>query len=103
MKKDRIRGKFTVVNEVSVSRPSPRLLLFICIVLNCNPQRAFRLFRPSSWKFRKRSAISRTAAATCTILISDINLNLLNELHTYGSVRNLKDRRSDLYEVRVKK
>jgi len=37
------------------------------------------------------------------ILISDINLNLLNELHTYGSVRNLKDRRSDLYEVRVKK
>lgn len=36
------------------------------------------------------------------ILISDINLNLLNELHTYGSVRNLKDRRSDLYEVRVK-
>jgi hypothetical protein len=37
------------------------------------------------------------------ILISDINLNLLNELHTYGSVRNLKDRRSDLYEVRVKR
>ena len=37
------------------------------------------------------------------ILISDVNLNLLNELHTYGSVRNLKDRRSDLYEVRVKK
>ena len=24
-------------------------------------------------------------------------------LHTYGSVRNLKDRRSDLYEVRVKR
>jgi hypothetical protein len=28
---------------------------------------------------------------------------LLNELHTYGSVRNLKDRRSDLYEVKMKK
>jgi len=27
----------------------------------------------------------------------------LNELHTYGSVRNLKDRRNDLYEVRMKK
>lgn len=37
------------------------------------------------------------------ILISDVNLNLLNELHTYGSVRNLKDRRNDLYEVRMKK
>ena len=67
MKKDRIRGKFTVVNEVSVSKPSPRLLLFICIVLNCNPQRAFRVFRPSSWKFRKRSAPSRSAAA-CRII-----------------------------------
>ena len=43
------------------------------------------------------------AIATEMILISDINLNLLNELHTYGSVRNLKDRRSDLYEVRVKR
>ena len=28
---------------------------------------------------------------------------LLNELHTYGSVRNLRDRRHDLYELRVKK
>ena len=26
-------------------------------------------------------------------------LNLLNELHTYGSVRNLRDRRHDLYEL----
>ena len=30
-------------------------------------------------------------------------VNLLSELHTYGSVRNLKDRRNDLYEVRLKK
>jgi hypothetical protein len=27
----------------------------------------------------------------------------LNELHTYGSVRNLRDRRNDLYELRIKK
>ena len=37
------------------------------------------------------------------ILVSDVDLDLLNELHTYGSVRNLKDRRNDLYEVRFKK
>lgn len=37
------------------------------------------------------------------ILVSDVDLDLLNELHTYGSVRNLKDRRSDLYEVKMKK
>lgn len=36
------------------------------------------------------------------ILVSDVDLDLLNELHTYGSVRNLKDRRSDLYEVKMK-
>lgn len=37
------------------------------------------------------------------ILVSDVDLDLLNALHTYGSVRNLKDRRNDVYEVRFKK
>ncbi len=37
------------------------------------------------------------------ILVSDVDLDLLNALHTYGSVRNLKDRRNDVYEVRLKK
>ena len=37
------------------------------------------------------------------ILVSDVDLDLLNELHTYGSVRNLKDRRHDLYEVKMKR
>jgi len=32
-----------------------------------------------------------------------VDLDLLNELHTYGSVRNLKDRRGDLYEVKMKR
>ena len=35
------------------------------------------------------------------ILVSDVDLDLLNELHTYGSVRNLKDRRNDVYEVKM--
>jgi len=37
------------------------------------------------------------------ILVSDVDMDLLNELHTYGCVRNLKDRRNDLYELRLKK
>ena len=37
------------------------------------------------------------------ILVSDVDLDLLNELHTYGSVRNLRDRRTDLYEVKMKR
>ena len=36
------------------------------------------------------------------ILVADVDLNQLNELHTYGSVRNLRDRRNDLYELRFK-
>ena len=40
MKKDRIRGKFTVVNEVSVSRPSPRLLFLPFIAHHAELQHA---------------------------------------------------------------
>lgn len=72
MKKDRIRGKFTVVNEVSVSRPSPRLLLFICIG-------------------------SELQSAAGVSPIPTVVMEIPKE------VCNLKDRRSDLYEVRVKK
>ena len=37
------------------------------------------------------------------ILVSDVDLSLLNELHTYGSVRNLRDRRDDLYKLEMRK
>jgi hypothetical protein len=33
------------------------------------------------------------------ILVADVDLDLLKELHTFGAVRNLKDRRTDLYSV----
>ncbi len=33
-------------------------------------------------------------------IVADIDLKLLKNLHVRGSVRNLKDRRTDLYEVR---
>lgn len=36
------------------------------------------------------------------ILVSDVDLDLLSELHTYGSVRNLKDRRKDVFVLRLK-
>jgi len=34
------------------------------------------------------------------ILIADVDIDLLNELHNYGSVKNLKDRRIDLFELK---
>ena len=33
-------------------------------------------------------------------LIADVDLNALKELHQYGTVRTLRDRRKDLYEVK---
>ena len=34
-------------------------------------------------------------------LIVDVDLDLLMELHNHGSVRILKDRRKDLYDLRI--
>ena len=36
------------------------------------------------------------------IPVSDVDLNMLTELHTYGAVPNLSDRRKDLYELKKK-
>jgi len=33
------------------------------------------------------------------IVVSDVDLSLLTELHHYGSVQTLKDRRLDLYQL----
>lgn len=51
----------------------------------------------------RRTESAEATPNTEMILVSDVDLDLLNELHTYGSVRNLKDRRNDVYEVRFKK
>ena len=72
MKKDRIRGKFTVVNEVSVSKPSPRLLL----------------------SYMHRSELQSAAGVSP---IPTVVMEIPKE------VCSLRARRSDLYEVRVKK
>lgn len=36
------------------------------------------------------------------ILVADVDLDLLKELNQFGSVRNLKDRRNDLYNLHKK-
>ncbi len=37
------------------------------------------------------------------ILIADVDINLLKELNKFGSVRNLKDRRKDVFELKRKR
>lgn len=61
------------------------------------------VFTPCDFAFPTDGKRAEATPNTEMILVSDVDLDLLNKLHTYGSVRNLKDRRSDLYEVRLKK
>ena len=61
------------------------------------------VFTPCDFAFPTDGRRAEATPNTEMILVSDVDLDLLNELHTYGGVRNLKDRRRDLYEVRFKK
>ena len=61
------------------------------------------VFTPCDFAFPTDGKRAEATPNTEMILVSDVDLNLLNELHTYGSVRNLRDRRHDLYELKVKK
>ena len=63
----------------------------------------FMQFTPCDFAFPTDGKRAEATPNTEMILVSDVDLNLLNELHTYGSVRNLRDRRHDLYELKVKK
>ena len=60
------------------------------------------VFTPCDFAFPTDGRRAEATPNTEMILVSDIDLDLLNELHTYGSVRNLRDRRLDLYELRRK-
>lgn len=57
------------------------------------------VFTPSDFSFPSNAIKSEASANTEMLLIADVDLSLLDQLHTYGSVRNLKDRRKDLYNL----
>ena len=59
-------------------------------------------FTPCDFAFPSNGIKSEATANTEMVLIADVDLSLLHELHTYGSVRNLKDRRTDFYELVLK-
>ena len=61
------------------------------------------VFTPCDFAFPNDGCRAEATPNTEMILVSDVDLDLLNELHTYGSVRTLRDRRNDLYEVNLKK
>ncbi|MCS6968207.1 MAG: bifunctional GNAT family N-acetyltransferase/carbon-nitrogen hydrolase family protein [Cytophagales bacterium] len=58
------------------------------------------VFSPSDFAFPNNAIVAQATPNAEMTIIADVDLSLLKELHTAGSVRNLKDRRRDLYEVR---
>lgn len=61
------------------------------------------VFTPCDFAFPNDGKRAEATPNTEMILVSDVDLSLLNELHTYGSVRNLCDRRDDLYKLEMRK
>ncbi|NJM93248.1 MAG: GNAT family N-acetyltransferase [Cytophagales bacterium] len=60
------------------------------------------VFTPCDFAFPTDGVKAQATPNTEMILIADVDLNELTQLHNYGSVRNLKDRRTDLYNLRWK-
>jgi predicted amidohydrolase/GNAT superfamily N-acetyltransferase len=60
------------------------------------------VFTPCDFSFPSNGIKSEATANTEMILIADVDLSLLDDLHAYGSVRNLKDRRTDFYDLSLK-
>ena len=61
------------------------------------------VFTPSDFAFPHDAVAAEATPNTEMTLIADLDLDNLKELRTHGSVRNLVDRRLDLYQVRWKR
>ncbi|MEX2410124.1 MAG: bifunctional GNAT family N-acetyltransferase/carbon-nitrogen hydrolase family protein [Candidatus Paceibacterota bacterium] len=58
------------------------------------------VFTPCDFPFPANGVKAEATPNTEMILIADVDIDLLRELHQFGSVRNLKDRRRDLYDLK---
>ncbi|MGJ8548788.1 GNAT family N-acetyltransferase [Winogradskyella wichelsiae] len=57
------------------------------------------VFTPCDFAFPSNGIKAETTPNTEMILVADVDLGLLRELHSFGAVKNLKDRRKDIYDV----
>jgi predicted amidohydrolase/GNAT superfamily N-acetyltransferase len=57
------------------------------------------VFTPCDFSFPTTGIKAEATPNTEMILVADVDMDLLKELHNFGDVRNLKDRRTDLYSV----
>ncbi|PWG06296.1 bifunctional GNAT family N-acetyltransferase/carbon-nitrogen hydrolase family protein [Polaribacter aquimarinus] len=58
------------------------------------------VFTPCDFSFPANGIKAEATTNTEMILIADVDLDLLKDLNQFGSVRNLKDRRTDIFEVK---
>jgi predicted amidohydrolase/GNAT superfamily N-acetyltransferase len=58
------------------------------------------VFTPCDFSFPANGIKAEATTNTEMILIADVDLDLLTELHSAGAVRNLKDRRKDVFELK---
>ena len=58
------------------------------------------VFTPCDFSFPTNGIKAEATPNSEMILIADVDLDLLRELNQFGSVRNLKDRRTDIYSVK---
>ena len=58
------------------------------------------VFTPCDFAFPATGIKAETTPNTEMILIVDVDINLLRELNQFGSVKNLRDRRKDLYTLK---
>ncbi|WP_179316052.1 carbon-nitrogen hydrolase family protein [Winogradskyella undariae] len=57
------------------------------------------VFTPCDFAFPSNGIKAETTPNTEMILVADVDLGLLRELNSFGAVKNLKDRRKDVYDV----
>ncbi len=57
------------------------------------------VFTPCDFAFPSNGVKAEATPNTEMILVADVDLDLLKELHEHGSVHNLRDRRKDLYRL----
>lgn len=60
------------------------------------------VFTPCDFAFPAEGIKAEATPNTEMILIADVDIDLLRELNQFGSVRNLKDRRKNIYELKRK-
>jgi predicted amidohydrolase/GNAT superfamily N-acetyltransferase len=60
------------------------------------------VFTPADFAFPTNGVKAEATPNTEMSLIVDLDMDLLKQLNNFGAVRNLKDRRTDLYELKLK-